>query len=77
MTRAWMLKLDIFLLQDALDGTQPSSLYGGNHLLRLLVKLPELLHLHSLSASDQNRLQAGLVDFIVFLEDNASSLFQT
>ncbi len=57
------------------DGTTPSRLYGGSHLLRLLVKLPEILPTHNLSAASQDRLQAGLVDFIVFLEDNASQIF--
>lgn len=57
------------------DGTLPSSLYGGSHLLRLLVKLPEILPTQTLSAASQDRLQAGLVDFIVFLEDNASHFF--
>lgn len=51
----------------------PSSLYGGSHLLRLLVKLPEILP--NPSAASQDRLQAGLVDFIVFLEDNAAEIF--
>lgn len=58
------------------EGTLPSSLYGGSHLLRLLVKLPEILPTQNVSAASQDRLQAGLVDFIVFLEDNASELFQ-
>lgn len=54
-------------------GAMPSSLYGGSHLLRLLVKLPEILP--NPSAASQDRLQAGLVDFIVFLEDNAAEIF--
>ena len=62
-------------LQSFPDGTLPSSLYGGSHLLRLLVKLPEILPAQTLSAASQDRLQAGLVDFIVFLEDNVSQFF--
>lgn len=55
------------------DGAVPSSVYGGSHLLRLLVKMPEILPIPS--AASQDRLQAGLVDFIVFLEDNAAEFF--
>ena len=55
------------------DGAMPSSIYGGSHLLRLLVKLPEILP--TLPVASQDRLQAGLVDFIVFLEDNAADFF--
>ncbi|KAL3151866.1 hypothetical protein ABBQ38_012829 [Trebouxia sp. C0009 RCD-2024] len=55
------------------DGAVPSSIYGGSHLLRLLVKMPEILP--TPSAASQDRLQAGLVDFIVFLEDNAAEFF--
>ena len=62
-------------MQGSLQGLLPSSLYGGTHLLRLLVKLPEILATQNLLAASQDRLQAGLVDFIVFLEDNASEYF--
>lgn len=51
----------------------PSSVYDGSHLLRLLVKLPEILP--TLAVASQDRLQAGLVDFIVFLEDNSAEFF--
>ena len=51
----------------------PSSVYGGSHLLRLLVKLPEILP--TLPVASQDRLQAGLVDLTVFLEDNAAEFF--
>ena len=64
---------DYLRMQGLAVGSLPSSVYGGSHLLRLLVKLPDILPI--LPAANQDRLQAGLVDFIVFLEDNASSFF--
>lgn len=71
-----LLVESIGAMQGFPDGILPSSLYGGSHLLRLLVKLPEMLPTQNLSAASQDRLQAGLVDFIVFLEDNASHFFR-
>lgn len=61
------------IVQTFSDGAMPSSVYGGSHLLRLLVKLPEILP--TLAVASQDRLQAGLVDLIVFLEDNAADFF--
>jgi MRG len=39
-------------LQVQAAGKAPSSMYGGEHLLRLLVKLPELLPMTSLPADN-------------------------
>lgn len=62
-------------MQDMSDELPPSSLYGGQHLLRLLVKLPELLPAQSPAANTYPRLQQALTELIHYLQHNSLQLF--
>ncbi|XP_073288912.1 protein MRG1-like isoform X2 [Primulina huaijiensis] len=53
----------------------PSSIYGVEHLLRLFVKLPELLAHVSIEEETLIRLQQKLLEFLKFLQKNESMLF--
>ena len=68
------LKLSL-RMQDVSDELPPSSLYGGQHLLRLLVKLPELLPTQSPSVNSYRRLQQALTELIHYLQHNALQFF--
>ncbi|KAK9868858.1 hypothetical protein WJX84_000296 [Apatococcus fuscideae] len=52
------------------EGCLPSCIYGGEHLLRLLLKLPEIL-----AGLPHAALQARLKDFLVFLQRNHDFIF--
>ncbi|KAL6885536.1 hypothetical protein ACP4OV_010315 [Aristida adscensionis] len=53
----------------------PSSIYGAEHLLRLFVKLPELLAFVNMEEEALNKLQQKLLDILKFLQKNQSSFF--
>ncbi|KAI4315010.1 hypothetical protein L6164_027862 [Bauhinia variegata] len=58
-----------------LDNISPSTIYGAEHLLRLFVRLPELLAYVNIEEETLNRLQQRLLDFIKFLQKNQSTFF--
>ncbi|KAB5547856.1 hypothetical protein DKX38_011262 [Salix brachista] len=53
----------------------PSTIYGAEHLLRLFVKLPELLAYVNIEEETSTRLQQKLLDFLKFLHKNQSTFF--
>ncbi|XP_039033018.1 protein MRG2-like isoform X2 [Hibiscus syriacus] len=53
----------------------PSIVYGAEHLLRLFVKLPELLMRTDIEQKTLLELQQNLVDFLKFLQKNQNALF--
>lgn len=55
----------------------PSSIYGAEHLLRLFVKLSELLNYTNMEHEALTQLQQKLADFLKFLQRNQSSFFLT
>ncbi|CAK8562453.1 unnamed protein product [Lathyrus sativus] len=57
------------------DSVSPSSIYGAEHLLRLFVKLPELLAYVNIEEETLNRLQLKILDFLKFLQKNQSTFF--
>eukprot|EP00899_Mesostigma_viride_P012899 jgi/Mesvir1/2160/Mv16673-RA.1 len=59
------------------DSCSPSDVYGVEHLMRLMVKLPELLSYAHLNDTTANLLQSHLDDFIKFLKQNYSAFFST
>ncbi len=56
-------------------GSTPASLYGGEHLLRLLIRLPDLLPTAQMSGDEQAGLEARLAAFVAFLRQNAGDFF--
>nr|XP_016442429.1 PREDICTED: protein MRG1-like [Nicotiana tabacum] len=57
------------------DNVSPSSVYGAEHLLRLFVKLPELLAYVKIEEETLIRLQQKLLDFLKFLQKNQGTFF--
>ncbi|KAJ9562364.1 hypothetical protein OSB04_007524 [Centaurea solstitialis] len=57
------------------DNISPSTIYGAEHLLRLFVKLPELLPYVNIEEDLATRLQQKFLDFLKFLQKNQSSFF--
>ncbi|OVA15917.1 Chromo domain/shadow [Macleaya cordata] len=57
------------------DDISPSSVYGAEHLLRLFVKLPELLAYANIEEETSTRLQQKLLDFLKYLQKNQSTFF--
>ncbi|PON46366.1 MRG [Trema orientale] len=57
------------------DDVSPSNIYGAEHLLRLFVKLPELLAYVNIEEETLTRLQQKLIDFLKFLQKNQSTFF--
>ncbi|KAL6507435.1 Protein mrg1 [Orobanche gracilis] len=57
------------------DNISPSSIYGAEHLLRLFVKLPELLAYVKIEEETLLRLQHKLIEFLKFLQNNESAFF--
>ncbi|MCO5567078.1 hypothetical protein L7F22_020763 [Adiantum nelumboides] len=53
----------------------PSSVYGAEHLLRLFVKLPELLVYTNMEDDALLQLQQKLADFLKYLQKNQSVFF--
>ncbi|TXG59364.1 hypothetical protein EZV62_013937 [Acer yangbiense] len=58
-----------------LDNVSPSTIYGAEHLLRLFVKLPELLAYVNIEEETLTRLQQKLIDFLKFLQKNHNTFF--
>lgn len=59
------------------DNVTPSSVYGAEHLLRLFVKLPEILYYANIEEATLSELQQNLVDFLKFLQKNQNSFFHS
>ncbi|XP_020267003.1 protein MRG1-like [Asparagus officinalis] len=57
------------------DKVSPSTIYGAEHLLRLFVKLPELLAYVNMEEEALAKLQQKLSDFLKFLQKNQSTFF--
>ncbi|KAK4262347.1 hypothetical protein QN277_027917 [Acacia crassicarpa] len=57
------------------DNVSPSTIYGAEHLLRLFVKLPELLAYVNIEEETLSHLQQKLLDFLKFLQKNQSTFF--
>lgn len=57
------------------DDVSPSMVYGAEHLLRLFVKLPELLVHANIEEETLAELHQKLVDFLRFLQKNQSAFF--
>ncbi|KAG9440358.1 hypothetical protein H6P81_020523 [Aristolochia fimbriata] len=57
------------------DNVSPSTIYGAEHLLRLFVKLPELLAYVNMEEEASKRLQQKLLDFLKYLQKNQSAFF--
>ncbi|KAI5404255.1 Protein mrg2, variant 4 [Lathyrus oleraceus] len=53
----------------------PSAIYGAEHLLRLFVKLPELLFHANIEGDTLAELQAQILDFLRFLRKNQRAFF--
>ncbi|KAL9664125.1 hypothetical protein QQ045_019522 [Rhodiola kirilowii] len=53
----------------------PSKVYGAEHLLRLLVKLPELLCNANIEEATLGELKDKLQDFLTFLQEKQSTFF--
>jgi len=56
-------------------GIKPSAVYGGEHLLRLLTKLPELLPLTNYPTDSYDTLQLRLADFVKHLQIHRTTVF--
>ncbi|KAK9670329.1 hypothetical protein RND81_13G194200 [Saponaria officinalis] len=59
------------------NNVSPSTIYGAEHLLRLFVKLPELLAYVNMEEDTRTRLQQKLVDLLKYLQKNQSTFFLT
>ncbi|VVA89751.1 unnamed protein product [Arabis nemorensis] len=59
------------------EGVSPSTVYGAEHLLRLFVKLPELLIHVNMAEETLKELQDNFVDILRFLRKNQGSFFVT
>ncbi|KAG0502565.1 hypothetical protein HPP92_002637 [Vanilla planifolia] len=57
------------------DDISPSIIYGAEHLLRLFVKLPELISSVNIEDDTLGKLQQKLLDFLKFLQKNQNSFF--
>ncbi|XP_020592029.1 protein MRG1 [Phalaenopsis equestris] len=57
------------------DSISPSSIYGAEHLLRLFVKLPELLSYVNMEEDASGKLQQKLLDLLKFLQKNQNLFF--
>lgn len=57
------------------DNVSPSSVYGAEHLMRLFVKLPELLAYAKIEEETLTRMQQKLLDFLKFLQKNQATFF--
>ncbi|CAN6482369.1 unnamed protein product [Victoria cruziana] len=57
------------------NSISPSTIYGAEHLLRLFVKLPELLAYVNMEEETMTQLQKKLLEFLKFLQKKQSSFF--
>ncbi|KAI1341719.1 MRG-domain-containing protein [Xylariaceae sp. FL0016] len=58
-----------------LQGKTPSETYGAEHLMRLMVSLPELIAQTNMDQQSVNRLREELAKFSTWLAKNASEYF--
>ena len=58
------------------DGRVASSVYGAEHLLRLLIKLPELMSLAIASEEQATNVAIMVQDLMAWMVDNMTELFQ-
>ncbi|GMY11831.1 protein MRG1 isoform X1, partial [Fagus crenata] len=61
--------------ETVVDDVPPSMVYGAEHLLRLFVKLPELLAFVYIEEETVTHLQQKLLDFLKFLQKNQNTFF--
>ncbi|KAI4321503.1 hypothetical protein MLD38_034873 [Melastoma candidum] len=59
------------------DNVPPSMVYGAEHLLRLFVKLPELLLHANIEEETLTELRQKLTEFLKFLQKNQSTFFMS
>ncbi|PWA71642.1 chromo/chromo shadow domain, MRG domain protein [Artemisia annua] len=59
------------------NGISPSKIYGAEHLLRLFVKLPEILYYANIEEETVIELQHKLQDFLKFLKKKKNNFFQS
>ncbi|KAL8261096.1 hypothetical protein R6Q59_025145 [Mikania micrantha] len=59
------------------NGISPSKVYGAEHLLRLFVKLPEILYHANIDDETLKGLQHKLHDLLKFLQKNQSMFFMS
>lgn len=57
------------------NNDSPASIYGAEHLLRLFLKLPELLPLEGSTEEQYRLLQSKLHELLAFLEKSYSEFF--
>lgn len=57
------------------DDAPPSTVYGAEHLLRLFVKLPDLLYYVNIEEDTLMFMQQELVDLLKFLQKHRSAFF--
>lgn len=57
------------------ENDTPSLVYGAEHLLRLFVKLPEILSYAKIEEQTSRDLQEKLQDFLKFLQKNQNAFF--
>ncbi|CAM9432310.1 unnamed protein product [Ectocarpus fasciculatus] len=58
-----------------LPGKSPSEIYGAEHLLRVFVRLPQLLAQSALTPPEVTQVQKLLADFLRFMQKNHASFF--
>ena len=63
------------LLQALSGGLAPSSVFGGEHMLRLFVRLPQLLPMATLPPTAAEVLEAHLKQFIAWMASHQKELF--
>lgn len=59
------------------DGRVASCVYGAEHLLRLFIKLPELMAVAVATEQQAANVSVMVQDLMVWMSDNASSLFMS
>ncbi|MCL7047901.1 hypothetical protein MKW94_015213 [Papaver nudicaule] len=71
-----LYKMERQQYQEAItDDVSPSTVYGAEHLLRLFVKLPELLAYANIEEEASTRLHTKLIDLLKYLQKNQSTFF--
>ncbi|CAM8879342.1 unnamed protein product [Rhodiola kirilowii] len=59
------------------ENVSPSTVYGAEHLLRLFVKLPDLLSFLNIDQETSVHLQQRLADFLKFLQKHQITFFRS
>mmetsp|Transcript_13448 Transcript_13448/g.18403 ORF Transcript_13448/g.18403 Transcript_13448/m.18403 type:complete len:279 (+) Transcript_13448:187-1023(+) len=57
------------------DGLDPAQVYGAEHLLRLFIKLPELLPYKNMEEAAVRGLEKRVADIVTYLQKNETTLF--